>query len=503
MSIEQTMSLYSSPRISSPVHEIVALSSGPLDELFAADRAVGAAAADPDHCVDIDAYRRDFGWIRWLLRWPALRGAGSLLSTADSEAANRALQSLPNDSPVRRVVRAIRSLLLHGDELRRFSSDVVRAVAERTYDSGIVLVQDQAVLKETWDAIDALRAGYGLTPLRRALTNSKRVIDEGAIALTLGVPHWQRARYRWAFWPPIAPKVVSIGWGHEVARAIRRNDSELGELGSMWKWQRTVAHVAIEWPVVDLQANAEPDPPLDADDPWDKLAVRPGTKQEIQVRRFRIHGRDEVVTDNPRSDSAVSPFIAVVRSDGTLVVGEGVGDVSPCRLVLIFALSATSDEDRRRIHEIRELRNFKIRLSGLQQREREGVIHRIASATRRDPDSVRWLFKRWCGSTPDCPYLPESDIALRMLFAAAGLTEAEGRRIERRVSMAIGDAIRDGLREAREWKQACEAARLPVEVAANLELGQTVTLDVQIPGRWTGQVELVPLGEEIEDPWLG
>ena len=46
-------------------------------------------------------------------------------------------------------------------------------------------------------------------------------------------------------------------------------------------------------------------------------------------------------------------------------------------------------------------------------------------------------------------------------------------------------------------------SKASVEEVANLELGHFVRLDVQIPGRWTGQVELVPLGEELEDPWLG
>ena len=503
MNTERTSDIYQTPRIVEPSHETIALSSTPFDELFAADRAVGAAAVDPDHYIDIEAYRQNFGWIRWLLKSPTLRGAESLLVPADADAANRALSNLPGDSPVRRVVRAVRSLLQHGEELRRFSADLVQAMAERTYDADLVLVQERQPLKDTWDSIDFLRIRRGLPPLLRIATRQKRVLDDAAVALTLGIPHCGTAGYRWACWPPIAPRIISFGWAQEIPRAIRRNELDLGELGSLWKWRCAVTHVLIDWPVAAERTSASSDalPETDIDDPWDEIAGRSGSGYQVQVRRFRVHGGEEIVTDKPRNDSAVSPFLALVGIGGRLIIGEDAGDTSAWRLVMVFAVSVTTDDDRRRIHEIPELRELKRRLSALTPIARDSAITRIASATRKAPDAVRALFKGWCGSTPDCPYLPESDDAFRMLVAAAGLSEKAGQVVKRRVERAIGDSIRDGLRESREWKQACEAARLSADGVAGLERGLAVRLDVKIPGRWTGQVELVPLAEEIEEPW--
>ena len=498
------ISLYSTARIAEPIHEIISLDSSPLDLLFTADREVGAAALDPEQYVDIDSYKTAFNWIRWLLKSPSLRNGGLLIGPADADAASRALPELPESSPVRAVVRAIRTLLQHPDELRQLSQNFVQVIATHTFAFEIVLVQDQEHLKESWDAIDELRQAQGLPPLSRVSTRSKRTLDdERAVAITLGLPHYSTARFRWACWPPIAPRILSVGWTRDITTTRRRNETDLSDLESLWNWRRTETHRSIA-PLNSKLLQTVPsasEAAQDAEDPWDAPVLRSSNGTVEFVRRFHAYGRNEIVTDRQRPGTPISPFLALVNESGKIVVGEDAPDPSGWMPVLIHAISAASNDDRKRIHALPELRNFKIRISALPDTRRQEVLRRIASAMNRSLDSVKGLFRGWSGSEIDCPYLPDSDLAFRMLVQAAGMTEADGRRLEGVVSRAIGRAIAEGQHEAREWRRACEAAQLTSDCAAAIRAGVCAKLTVGAAGRWSGIVEIIPLGAEIEDPW--
>lgn len=502
-------SIYSEDRVRKPHVHVLALDVPLLWPLFHEHRRARKRAVEDADDRLIREYMNLAGWISSLWYQPLLSDSTAFVSLKQISRTEDLLPKLPEGSELRNVVRQARVLRQRQKELIDASMQVMEEIAVATIGiEGRICAIESERSRATLDSLDGFRQTIGLDAIVR-LKAGRAAPPDCRGALVFGAPNSSASHFKWAFWPPVAPSIVQVVWRPSERYAIPYIDSVLAEQNP-WRWRRTSSccDVPLAESSTPLQSFDGQPLPLriimeDLSDGW-HLTRRAGSPSSSRPRRiFRRLGSQICISDEPGKGAPASPFLLAAEQDGTLLDSDwkpvNEGDL----WLLARPTGVESYEDRRRVHQMPELKDFRSRLRGLSQVARRDLCQKIGDTRVMSISNAVSNLVKWSSADFRDPYLPFDDRVYGLVAAAAGCYGKSAERLRKKVEREISKNRSKGHWESLAWRSGVLTMKLDQAEVTLLREGEEVELAVDFGESVQGTLCLVAIGEEegAESAW--